>query len=460
MSELLEALVEAQAMLGGSVVLLSATVPVPLRHRLIAAFACGRDLPIPTVEPDIRYPLATHLSGEVLTAAGCDTRPNLVRRVAVKPLYSEPEAVKTALAAAASGQCVCWIRNTVEDARRGCEMLRDAAGEEHVKLFHSRFAMGERLEIESDIVRSFGRESGSQERQGKILVATQVVEQSLDLDFDVMVSDLAPVDLVIQRAGRLQRHARMADGSRAADEEERRGAPVLHLLCPEFTSKPEEDWYARMFPRAQYVYPDTGKLWLTEKALLHAGGIVTPGEPGMAGSVRSLVEAVYGEGAEDIPQALKLRVQKQQGKELADKSQAKFNTIRLRIGYQEGQIGRWYDEESRILTRLSDEEMLVYLAREENGSLQPFLHAEEFAWELSAARFDARRMDGLAKEWEVRFGAVIEALRRRYRLLEGDAFVLPMVREGERWVGMGIKKGNHVTVIYEKGWGLGIESAR
>ena len=459
MSELLEVLVEAQAMQGGSVVLLSATVPVPLRRSLIRAFARGRGLPSPAVPPDMRYPLATHISGEALTSDAFKTRPELERRVNVHPLHSEQKAVEKVRAASARRQCVCWIRNTVEDARRGCEMLRDAVGEGRVRLFHSRFVMGDRLRIEGEVVHSFGRDSGPRERHGQILVATQVVEQSLDLDFDEMVSDLAPVDLVIQRAGRLRRHARMADGTRAIDGGEGRGEAVLNLLCPEFSTHPKADWYAKMFPKAQYVYPDTGKLWLTEKSLLEAGAIVTPGEAGQAGSVRSLVEAVYGDDATELPSALKPQAQVQEGRKLAEASQARFNTIKLASGYQEGLTGKWYDEESRVSTRLSEEGRLIYLARDENDILLPFLDAEEFPWELSAVRVDARKIDGLAEEWHGRFGAAIEALRKRHRLLEGDAFVLPMVRVGKGWMGKGIKNGNLLKVTYEKQWGLEIESA-
>src|SRR5690606_35383420 len=117
---------------------------------------------------------------------------------------------------------------------------------------------------------SFGKESTSAMRAGQVLVGTQVLEQSLDFDVDLMISDLAPIDLLIQRAGRLQRHARQAGGDPAADGVERREPPVLYLLTPTPVDEPEGDWYAALFPKACHVYPDAGKLWLGARALLKA----------------------------------------------------------------------------------------------------------------------------------------------------------------------------------------------
>ena len=68
-------------------------------------------------------------------------------------------------------------------------------------LFHARFAMTDRLAIEERALELFGKKGTPDQRKGRVLVATQVVEQSLDLDFDLMVTDLAPIDLLVHAPG-------------------------------------------------------------------------------------------------------------------------------------------------------------------------------------------------------------------------------------------------------------------
>ena len=119
-----------------------------------------------------------------------------------------------AIAAASRGACVAVICNAVDEA---IDMYRALCRDHEpgkVDLFHARFAMGDRLDIERRVLDRFGKASTPDRRRGQILVATQVIEQSLDLDFDLVISDLAPVDLLIQRAGRLWRH--MVERPRAA----------------------------------------------------------------------------------------------------------------------------------------------------------------------------------------------------------------------------------------------------
>ena len=127
------------------------------------------------------------------------------------------------------GGCIAIVCNTVDESIAVARRLRQAEGiePEDVQLFHARYPPAWRGEIESDVLKAFGKPSEETERPERaILVATQIIEQSLDLDFDLMVSSTAPIDLLIQRAGRLHRHPR-------PDRPEHLVEPTLLLRKPE-----------------------------------------------------------------------------------------------------------------------------------------------------------------------------------------------------------------------------------
>jgi CRISPR-associated endonuclease/helicase Cas3 len=125
-------------------------------------------------------------------------------------------------------------------------------------LFHARFAMCDRQRLEARVLQTFGRESTMDMRAGQILVATQVVEQSLDLDFDFMVSDLAPIDLLVQRAGRVWRRAR---------EWRPLAGAQFAVLSPEPNAQAGADWFSGFLRRASYVYGDHALLWRSAEVL-------------------------------------------------------------------------------------------------------------------------------------------------------------------------------------------------
>ncbi len=445
MMALLKTLLTAHARQGGSVVMLSATLPLRLRDQLLSAWRHGLGHADEQTLDDCRYPLAIQ-AGKGLRAHACTTRRQVRRRVSVRQIHSEDEALAVVLTQARAGRCVCWIRNTVNDARRAWKALREGLPEEDVELFHSRFAMGDRLNIEDRVLARFGKHSTAAQRRGKVLVGTQVLEQSLDFCVDVMVSDLAPIDLLIQRAGRLQRHARTASGDPAMDGIEQREPPVLYVLGPEPVDDPPVTWYSALFPEACFVYADAGRLWLGARALQRAGCIVTPGDPGESGSVRELVEAVYGNATEPIPDALQKATDDQQGKDYAMQSQGQFNRIRLDMGYCWDSSALWF-EDSRVPTRLGDESLTIYLARETEGRLLPLSRDERLAWEQSAVRIDARRAKSLSPEWTLRYDTALQELRSRHRLLEEPAFVLPLVEVNGVLVGKVIDHRDRERVL-------------
>lgn len=429
MLTLLKTLLTAHARQRGSAILLSATLPLRAREELLAAYRFGLGVSDEQGLDDDRYPLAVR-AGRELTSHACATRAQVKRRVEVRALHDEAEVLALIAEQSRAGRCVCWIRNTVEDARRAHHALTEVLPAKNVMLFHSRYAMGHRLDIEDRVLTRFGKTSTAVMRAGQVLVGTQVLEQSLDFDVDLMVSDLAPIDLLIQRAGRLQRHARQACGDPATDDREQREPPLLYLLTPEPVDEPEGDWYAALFPKACHVYPNAGKLWLGARALLSAGCIISPGERGQPGAVRDLVEAVYGEEVDaDVPDSLQRATKEQLGKDLAMTSQAHFNALRLDKGYCEDSSARWF-EDSRVPTRLGDESLTVYLARMVSGELCPLCEGGPHPWEQSAVRINARQVEALAPEWQRQFAAPLQRLRERYRLLEEPAFVLPLLEEG------------------------------
>ena len=145
-----------------------------------------------------------------------------------------------------------------------------------VELFHARFPFGIRDGIEKRVLKRYGKDGRPADRNDRVLVATQVIEQSLDLDFDVMFSDVAPVDLVLQRTGRLHRH-----------EHRDRGKPTLWLITPgEKDGRPD-------FGLSEYVY-DTHILFRSLLALRHkANGLRDTIE--LPGEIDVLIRAVYSD---------------------------------------------------------------------------------------------------------------------------------------------------------------------
>lgn len=115
-----------------------------------------------------------------------------------------------------NGGCALVVRNTVANAQRTYETLRAVFGED-VRLVHSRFTQQDRQDNDEWLVRTFGKPGKSRRPKRAIVVGTQVVEQSLDIDFDILYSDLAPIDLVFQRMGRVHRHLRDARPAAVAE---------------------------------------------------------------------------------------------------------------------------------------------------------------------------------------------------------------------------------------------------
>ena len=389
----MERLLEFLAGLGGSAILLSATLPLSVRERLTDAFARGLGVDSQDDALSMDYPLATIRAADVGRSIAVPGRPGRSRRLPVRFLRTPDEALDEVANAADAGKAVLYIRNTVDDALEAHAALT-ARGFDPL-VFHARFALIDRLSIERRIVEMFGKRSEFQDRRGndgrgKVLIATQVVEQSLDLDFDALVTDLAPIDLLIQRAGRLWRH----------DRRDREGQPELLVVTPEPVDDADEAWFGRVFPRGKYVYPDHARLWLTARMLQDSTPQDT-GEIESPGGMRSLVETVYGDGVYDVtPEGLAGSLWDAEGKAGAERGVATANVLDFTKGYVRD-AGAW-DSDVRTPTRLDDNpQVTLRLARMVDGRIEPYARDTApdepwRAWRLSEVNVSARWIGGEA----------------------------------------------------------------
>lgn len=195
MSRVLESLIEKQASDGNTTILLSATLSQQQRDRLVAAFAKGAKS---GVEAPLLgygdYPWLTQVTSTSVVSLHVETRKEVERSVKVGWMHCEQECIERIEQAVSQGKCIAWIRNSVDDAIRIYRQLlaRGSIPAENLLLFHSRFAFFDRQRIENQALTQFGKK-GSVQRAGKVLIATQVIEQSLDIDLDEMISDLAQI---------------------------------------------------------------------------------------------------------------------------------------------------------------------------------------------------------------------------------------------------------------------------
>ncbi|UMO99986.1 CRISPR-associated helicase Cas3' [Amycolatopsis sp. EV170708-02-1] len=192
---------------GVPVVLLSATLPDERRAGLLAAYDSGRDVETEQQDGHPGYPVVCGSGGLTPRAIALTDD---ATDVTLDHLADDLDALVAYLRLHLRvGGCAVVVRNTVSRVQETAERLITEFGESAVTISHSRFLACDRGRIDTDLVRRFGPPSSGSDRPGfHIVVASQVVEQSLDVDFDLMVSDLAPADLVLQRLGRLHRHTR------------------------------------------------------------------------------------------------------------------------------------------------------------------------------------------------------------------------------------------------------------
>lgn len=217
MRVLVRRLIELFQACGGQILLMSATLGAAAREKLLR----GVSRPTPLAEAMARpYPLISTSWG-----AAAEPRPEgRSKRVAtsLRPWLDDPEAIAAAAVAAAdAGARMLILRNTVAAAIATQQAIEGRLGPHHAALFrvgdgkistlhHGRFAAEDRRLLDDAIQDRVGKKAAA---GAAIVVATQTVEQSLDVDFDLLLTDLCPIDVLLQRIGRLHRHERHRPGA-------------------------------------------------------------------------------------------------------------------------------------------------------------------------------------------------------------------------------------------------------
>jgi CRISPR-associated helicase Cas3/CRISPR-associated endonuclease Cas3-HD len=223
---------------GVPVVVLSATLPARRRRELAEAYIGATNLG--EIESAIGYPLITAIDGkrppliEAVPGSGRQIDVHLERLDDDLPTLAE--RLKRELV---DGGCVLVIRNTVDRVLETAAYLREAFDDATVIVAHARFLDLDRLSRDAMLLDLFGPPETTKARPATphIVVASQVAEQSLDIDFDLLVSDLCPIDLLLQRMGRLHRHQR---GEGQSERPERLRTARCLLTGADWTATPVE----------------------------------------------------------------------------------------------------------------------------------------------------------------------------------------------------------------------------
>ncbi len=284
MSVILEHTLTWLASLGTSVLLLSATLPASRHRTLAASYLRGLDkhLPAPDVPADVPYPaISLYHAGAAYRVTPGVFRSDQRFTSHLSSQFDPEQDARHLINLVRDGGAVARICNRVDDAQAIYRALKDLHPSGQYMLLHARFPLDQRQRLERDIDILVGKETQRTADQPIIIIGTQVLEQSLDYDVDVMVSDFAPIDLLLQRAGRLHRHIA-----------ERAGKRPLHHMHPllEVVLRHDQDDLP-IWNRWEKIY-DPYILWRTWDVLRGENSrdvreIILPRD------YRVLIEAVY-----------------------------------------------------------------------------------------------------------------------------------------------------------------------
>ncbi|MFC9931721.1 CRISPR-associated helicase Cas3' [Streptomyces sp. NPDC127190] len=298
-------LVEALRWLGQAgvpVVLLSATLPPAQRQLFVDAYLSGvlgtadvhQDVPEPAGYPCVT--VAYGVNGGAVVETSREAVGSWRESVPVQLAWladTDPSGKRVAAAAreaVAGGGVALVVVNQVDRAQGIYRDLCEGGFDGVVYLLHARLCAAHRAERTAECLRLMGPEAGDGRPERMVVIATQLAEQSFDVDADVLITDLAPTDLLLQRIGRLHRHG----GTRRPAAHRVPRVVVTGVACG-------EDGTPRFLRASERIYG----LWslLRAAALVsEAAGALTAADAGgpagewsIPADVPGLVARAYGE---------------------------------------------------------------------------------------------------------------------------------------------------------------------
>lgn len=291
------------------VIILSATLPEKRRYELVKSYIIGKGIKNRDIIMNIDekkndyYPLITYSNGKEIKEI-TDFEKNESKSVEV--IKKESESITEIIDEEYKKPGIIGvIVNTVKTSQKIAEYCIQQYGEDNVMLLHSNMIAVDRVEREKELLNLIG--SGSQRPSKKIIIGTQVIEQSLDIDFDILITELAPMDLTLQRIGRLHRR----DSTKRPIE---RKEVIVYITGTSETLEFDEGtlfiYGGYLLARTQYFLPD--KLTLPS-------------------DISTLVQKVYNEEKIILPENLETIYEafKEKHKDKIDLKEAKAKTFRL-----------------------------------------------------------------------------------------------------------------------------------
>lgn len=293
------------------VVILSATLPIAKRNAILEEYMIGAGLgysrlPKPEgFETNEAYPLLTYNDGaNIKQFADFETNDGIEYQMIKKSKDESEDLVGLIKENTPKGGIVGVMVNTVRKAQDFARQCIESFGEDRVELLHSSFIATDRYKKEKNLIETIGKNGTRPDF--KIVIGTQVIEQSLDIDFDILITDLAPMDLILQRMGRLHRH--------------------------EETKRPENLKNPKVYVLNCGGYDfDKGSSFVYSPYILFRTEYYLPEKINLPNDISHLVQLVYGGGDLDLEEDLQKLYEKyrdKRDKEIDDK-EVKANVYRL-----------------------------------------------------------------------------------------------------------------------------------